>query len=191
MAWIKTIPRDQAEGLLKAEYDNAAANSGRSFGLAAIQSLNPALLQRSLELYSEIMKGPSSLSRIEREMIAVVISVILKAPFLVEAHAENLRELTQDDRLVRLMKIDYRMLLLEDRARAILDFAVRVTKETEASNPEALQDLRDKGLTDEDILNTVEVVGFFNYLSRLANALGLENDSTPTRESRMAGSTKI
>ena len=190
MAWIKTIPRDQAEGLLKAEFENASTQADQVLGIASIQSLNPGLLQASLRLYREIMNGSSSLSRIEREMIAVVVSTILKSSYLIDVHAEHLRELTRDDRLVRLLKIDYRMLLLEERARALLDFAVKVTREIESISPDVLQDLRAKGLTDEDILNTVEIVGFFNYLSRLANALGLQSDAILNTESSMAGATK-
>lgn len=95
-----------------------------------------------------------------------------------EAHGENLRQLTQDDRLVRLIKLDYRMLLLEPRVRSMLDFAVRVTREVHSITPEFLDELRAKGLTDEDVLNVVQVTGFFNYYTRLADALGVESELT-------------
>lgn len=94
-----------------------------------------------------------------------------------EAHGEDLRHLTQDDRLVRLIKLDYRMLLLEPRVRSMLDFAVQVTRDVHSVTPECLNELRAKGLSDEDVLNIVQVVGFFNYYTRLADALGVEPET--------------
>ncbi len=174
MAWIKVIPPDEAKGELKQAYEAAQAHAGGFIDLVALQSLNPLVLRSVLDLYEKIMHGQSSLSSIEREMIAVVVCRILGATYLMEAHAETLRGLTQDERSVRLLKIDYRMLLLEERVRAMLDFAAKVTLNFESVDTEVLQDLRTKGLSDEDILNVTEVVGLFNYLSRLGNVLGVQ-----------------
>lgn len=66
------------------------------------------------------------------------------------------------------------MLLLEDRVRSMLDFAVQVTKQVHSISPLTIEELRAKGLSDEDILNVVQVAGFFNYYTRLADALGVE-----------------
>lgn len=74
MAWIKTIPPDQATGALKKEYDEAIRRTGRVFNIISIQSLNPAVLHASANFYKALMLGPSSLSRVEREMIAVVVA---------------------------------------------------------------------------------------------------------------------
>jgi uncharacterized peroxidase-related enzyme len=74
MAWIKTIPPHEATGELKEQYDAAIKRAGRVFNIVRLQSLNPRVLKASIELYKAIMHGPSSLSRAEREMIAVVVS---------------------------------------------------------------------------------------------------------------------
>lgn len=77
MTWIKTIPPEQATGALKTEYELAVQRAGRVFNILAAQSLNPEVLHASVALYKSIMVGPSSLSQIEREMIAVVVSKTL------------------------------------------------------------------------------------------------------------------
>jgi uncharacterized peroxidase-related enzyme len=74
MAWIKIVLPEEATGQLKEQYDAAIKRAGRIFNIVSLQSLNPRLLEASIELYKAIMFGPSSLSRAQREMIAVVVS---------------------------------------------------------------------------------------------------------------------
>ncbi len=183
MTWIKTESQEPSTEVPKEQEAKTVKDAGRLSKLFNSQALNPAAMQASLNLYQAIMSGPSSLSLIEREMIAVVVSKVLDCTFLVDAHAENLRDLTKDDRLVRLMKIDYRMLLLDDRVRTILDFAVQITKDSKSILESSIKELRDSGLKDEDILNALEVVGLFNYLTRLANVLGVKEESPEDKPS--------
>lgn len=91
-----------------------------------------------------------------------------------EAHGEDLRALTHDEKLVQTLKEDYRHASLDARTRAMLDFAVRITRDVHSLTAETIADLRQAGLADEDILNVVEIAGFFNYYTRVAEALGVE-----------------
>jgi hypothetical protein len=54
------------------------------------------------------------------------------------------------------------------------NFALKLTKRPSAMEPADLERLRDVGLSDVDILDVVEVVGYFNYINRVANALGVD-----------------
>ena len=74
MAYIETIGPGDADGDLKRLYDEAIRRAGKVFGILRLQSLNPAVLAASTELYKAIMFGPSPLSRVEREAIAVTVS---------------------------------------------------------------------------------------------------------------------
>jgi uncharacterized peroxidase-related enzyme len=74
MAWIKIIEPQEATGELKQEYDAATERAGKVFNILKVQSLNPAALTASMQLYSTTMFGPSGLSRAEREMLATVVS---------------------------------------------------------------------------------------------------------------------
>jgi len=75
MGFIKTIPPDEATDRLKRVYDSAIKRAGSVANVLRIQSLNPKVLQAGVQLYQAIMHAESSLSRAEREMIAVVVSV--------------------------------------------------------------------------------------------------------------------
>jgi len=74
MAWIRTVPEEEAEGLVKREYEAAVKRAGRVFNIVKISSLKPQVMRTFMQLYLHLMHGPSGLSRAQREMIAVVVS---------------------------------------------------------------------------------------------------------------------
>jgi alkylhydroperoxidase family enzyme len=71
---IRLIEVDEATGALAEEYAAAIARAGKVFNIVKAMCLNPGVLERSMALYKAIMFGPSELSRIERELLAVVVS---------------------------------------------------------------------------------------------------------------------
>ena len=75
MAWIKTVPVEEATGGLKRLYDAAIRRAGKVYNVVRLQSPRPRVLKASMQLYGEIMHSrESGLSRAEREMIAVAVS---------------------------------------------------------------------------------------------------------------------
>ena len=74
MAHIETIGPDDAQGPLAELYAAAIARAGRVFNILRVQSQNPAALDASMRMYLALVHGPSPLSRIEREAIAVTVS---------------------------------------------------------------------------------------------------------------------
>jgi len=74
MAWLRTIPAEEATGRLKKIYGAAVARAGKVFGILRAMSLSPRSLDASMGLYGAVMLGPSAVSRRERELLAVVVS---------------------------------------------------------------------------------------------------------------------
>lgn len=72
MPHIRTVPVEEATGLLEAEYEKAIRRAGRVFNVVGIQSLNPPVLRASIGLYQALMLGPGPLDRPTREMLATV-----------------------------------------------------------------------------------------------------------------------
>ena len=60
------------------------------------------------------------------------------------------------------------------RQKALAGFAVVVTRTPSAVRPRHLAVLRKYGLTDRDILDAVQVISYFNYINRIADALGVD-----------------
>lgn len=80
MAWIKMIKESEAEGDLRAFYDRHTER-GLVDNILKIHSLNPRSLDGHYEFYRTLMYGKSDLTRTQREMIAVVVSVINKCHY--------------------------------------------------------------------------------------------------------------
>ena len=76
MSWIKTVPDDQAEGLLTEIYDQSTAKFGNVINLVKIQSLSPETMSIGKQLYAHLMTKPGGLSRLQRVLIATVVSKI-------------------------------------------------------------------------------------------------------------------
>jgi len=74
MPWIKQISIQDATGLLKAQFDAALKRAGRVWHIVHIMSLNPRAMRDSIAFYATIMMGESPLSRVQREMLATVVS---------------------------------------------------------------------------------------------------------------------
>ncbi|MCH7764137.1 MAG: carboxymuconolactone decarboxylase family protein [Candidatus Marinimicrobia bacterium] len=76
MAYIDIIPPEDADGILKKEYDKGIKRSGKVFNILKVMSKSPAALRDSMRMYLTIMYGKSDLSRAQREMLATVVSQI-------------------------------------------------------------------------------------------------------------------
>ncbi len=75
MPYIKQITVDRATGLVKRELENAVKRAGRVWNIVGIMSLNGRVMKASMEMYGATMFAESPLSRQQREMLAVVVSV--------------------------------------------------------------------------------------------------------------------
>src|SRR6478735_7413315 len=73
---IRLIEPDDADGLLKEEYDAAIERADKVFNIVKAMSLRPEVLKQSMDMYRAIMFGPSRLTRAERELLATVTSRI-------------------------------------------------------------------------------------------------------------------
>ena len=119
------------------------------------------------------MRGPSGLSKTQREMIAVVVSAEAQCPYCQAAHAAALRLRTKDPALADRLAVNYRHVELPAQDRVMLDFAVKLTRTPEACEEADVARLREAGFSDADVLHIVEVTAIFNYTVRLATAAGL------------------
>jgi alkylhydroperoxidase family enzyme len=74
MPWIKVIPEEKAEGYLSTLYKKYGDPFSGVANIIKIHSLNPDAMRHHYELYRHLMFGESRLSRMQREMLAVVVS---------------------------------------------------------------------------------------------------------------------
>lgn len=82
--------------------------------------------------------------------------------------------MTRDPEWVDSLKRDWRSSRLTERQRALLEYAVKLTLEPWAMTAADLDPMRAAGLTDADILAANQVTGYYAYVNRLADGLGVE-----------------
>ena len=137
-------------------------------------AFNVEKLNTFTAMYNDLMLGESNLSKLEREMIAVVVSSINKCWYCLVAHGAAVRELSGDPKLGEAMVMNYRMAPLDARQRAMLDFAALLTTASATVEEKDRQGLRDVGFTDRDIWDIANVAGFFNMTNRVASATAMQ-----------------
>ncbi|TAN10514.1 MAG: alkylhydroperoxidase [Burkholderiaceae bacterium] len=130
-------------------------------------------LRNFANFYNEIMLGDSGLSKLEREMIGVVVSSHNHCYYCLVAHGQSVRQLSGDPVLGELMVMNYRVAKLSPRQRAMLDFAVKLTEHLDRVDEPDRQKLRDVGFSERDIWDIATVVGLFNLTNRVSSATGM------------------
>lgn len=125
-------------------------------------------------LYNELMLADSGLSKLEREMIAVVVSSINRCWYCQVAHGAAVRQLSGDPALGEAMVMNYRVAPLDARQRAMLDFAAKVTTASATIEEADRTALRDVGFSERDIWDIANVAAFFNMTNRVASATGMQ-----------------
>jgi len=134
---------------------------------------NQEKLRNFISFYNGLMLAEAGLSKLEREMIAVVVSSANRCYYCLVAHGQAVRRLSGDAQLGEMMVMNYRVAGLEPRQRAMLDFAWKLTETPHDIGEPDRQSLRDSGFTDADIFDISDTVGFFNYTNRMAHGLDM------------------
>lgn len=71
---------------------------------------------------------------------------------------------------------DWRTAPMSEADRALCAFAAKLTHEQQRMTPDDLNRLRAHGFDDRAIHDAVQVIGYFNYVTRVADALGVEDE---------------
>jgi len=125
-------------------------------------------------MYNDMMLADSGLSKLEREMIAVVVSSINRCWYCQVAHGAAVRALSGDPAVGEAMVMNYRAADLDARQLAMLGFVEKLTK----SSAEIVEDdraaLRAAGFSERDIFDIANVTGFFNMTNRVASAIEMQ-----------------
>jgi len=174
MAWIKFIEEEEASGKLKKYYKHIKRTRGKIANILKVQSLNPDALKAHLDLYLALMFGKSGLTRIQREMIATVVSATNNCDYCTTHHGEALLRLTKNAELVRQIKHDFNKVSLARKDYAMLEYAVKLTKNPSDLHRKDIEELRQVGFNDTDILSINLITNYFNFVNRIALGLGVK-----------------
>ena len=147
-------------------------------------SQNLKQLEGFTRLYNELMLGEGELSKLEREMVAVVVSSENKCFYCLVAHGAAVRVLSGDPVLGEHMVMNYRSAKLDKRQRAMLDFTSHLTRSPATVTEEHTHALRDAGLSDSAIWDLSNLIGFYNMSNRVAIASDMQPNPEYHNQSR-------
>lgn len=176
-AFAETIP----EGLepdIRELFDKCREKLGFVPNVFAAYGLRADRLRNFRAMYNELMLAPSGLSKLEREMVAVVVSSANHCYYCLVSHGQAVRQLSGDPELGEMLVMNYRVAKLDARRRAMLDFAWKLTETPNDVVDADRERLKAAGLSEDEIFDLCEVAAFYNYTNRVA--IGI--DQIPNRE---------
>lgn len=91
-----------------------------------------------------------------------------------ESHEKDLRSEVGDEAQVHSIQKDYRRASLSAREMALLDYAVKLTQTPKKIAHEDLNRLRSEGFTDEQLVDAAHCIGYFNFINRVLDGLGVD-----------------
>jgi uncharacterized peroxidase-related enzyme len=119
--------------------------------------------------HDALMLRDSGLSKGEREMIVVATSGANACLYCVVAHGAILRILEKAPLLADQVAVNHRKADITPRQHAMLDFALKMCKDSAAVGPADFEALHSHGFSDEDIWDIGAITAFFGLSNRMAN----------------------
>jgi uncharacterized peroxidase-related enzyme len=170
---LRVPPRKRLDADMRKYFDKCDEKLGFVPNVLKAYSFDQAKLRAFVNMYNDLMLGDSRLSKLEREMIAVVVSSHNKCFYCLTAHGQAVRFLSGDPKLGELLVMNYRTARLSRRQRAMLDFAHKLTAEPDNVGEADRDKLRKAGFNDRDIWDIAAVAAFFNMTNRFATAIDM------------------
>tara|TARA_E500000178_G_scaffold328846_1_gene359220 strand:+ start:392 stop:964 length:573 start_codon:yes stop_codon:yes gene_type:complete len=124
--------------------------------------------------YNKLMQDENLLTKIEKEMIAVVVSSINRCLYCCISHGYNLSNLLKDKIQSEKILINYKTAELNIKYITMLDFVSKITKSSSLIDKKDRELLRKQNFSDKEILEIIEVASFFNMTNRIASATNMQ-----------------
>lgn len=133
-------------------------------------AFDEAKLDAFSTFYNELMLAPGELSKLDREIIAVVVSAINHCHYCLTAHGAAVRQLSGAPGFGEEIAQNWRAAGLDAQRTAMLDFVVKLTERPDTIVEADRQKLRDAGYSDRAIFDIASVAAFFAMSNRVAAA---------------------
>jgi uncharacterized peroxidase-related enzyme len=167
---VLDLPRAELSADTEAYFDKCRERLGIVPNVLLAYAFDEKKLRCFTELYNDLMLGDSDLTKLEREMIAVVVSAANRCHYCIVAHGAAVRELSGDPAFGDTLVANYRAAPLTGRQRAMLDYVHALTVRPETVEEADAEALRAAGFSDRAIWDIASVAAFFNMTNRVATA---------------------
>jgi len=178
ISWFPVPAEDEVHESLRGLFHKAKEKIGFVPNVFRVYSFRPERLMAWFGHYKQLHEPSEHLNAAEREMIAVAVSMANGCLYCLVAHGAALREALGDAIQADRITLDYRRAGLDTKMEAVLDFAVKLTRQMVECSPADLMHLQRFGLTQEEVWDVIEIAAMYNFTNRMAAATGM----IPNRE---------
>src|SRR5579872_668028 len=165
---LKEMPDD-----VRARIEQVQAKSGFIPNVFLAMAYRPDEFRAFFAYHDALMDRDSGLTKAEREMIVVATSSANQCHYCVIAHGAILRIRAKNPEIADQIAVNYRKADITPRQRAMLDFAMKVSRAAEEVSDADFAAVAAHGFGDDDIWDITAIAAFFALSNRLANVTGM------------------
>jgi len=148
-------------------------------GIRSLVMFRPDTGKPLYELVQTLLRGPSTLTEAEREVIAATVSSINACKFCNLSHSAAARELAADQDWINDALEDPEAASISPKMKALLVIASHVTASGKSVTADDVQKARQCGATDREIHDTVLIAATFNLFNRYVDGLATFTPTDP------------
>jgi len=180
-AWIRMISDEDADPHLRGVLDMARTPHGTVDNVMRVHSLRPNTMVGHVKLYRACLHDDTNtLPMWLQEVVSSYVSVLNDCPYSYANHWSNAAHLIGDAARAAAVEAALQARRPEDvftgRELALLVYTEKLTLSPAQMVQGDVHALRDAGLDDGEILEANQIIGYFNYVNRLLNGLGVTTD---------------
>lgn len=180
-AWIKMISDEEADDTLKQALDFARTPHGTVDNVMRVHSLRPSTMNGHVVLYRACLHDDhNTIPMWFQEVISSYVSTLNKCAYSYSNHWKNACHLMNDPKKAEQIDAAFKIRAPEnvfDGAQlAMLRYAEKLTLSPGDMQEADVNMLKNEGVSDGEILEANQIIGYFNYVNRLLNGLGVSTD---------------
>ncbi len=174
MAFINTIPIDQATGEVRAMYEQSQSKLGYVANYSKVFSHRPQVMAAWSQLLASIR---SHLDTRRYELITLAAARALRSSYCMLAHGAVLRQQFYSSVQLKAIADDFTTTNLAPADIAMMRFAEKIVRDATAITQADVQSLREHGLTDAEVFDVAATAAARCFFSKLLDAVGAEPDA--------------
>jgi uncharacterized peroxidase-related enzyme len=180
-AWISMISDEEADDDLLDALKLARTPHGTVDNVMRVHSHRPNTLRGHVALYRAALHDKTNtIPEWLQETVSSYVSILNNCPYSLANHWANARHLINDsaraDNIEQALHADKPAAVFTGKELALMLYARKLTLTPGEMNQVDVDSLKSNGLNDGEILEANQIIGYFNYVNRLLNGLGVTTD---------------
>lgn len=181
MSWITTIKFEEATGKLKKLYQRITGPDNNVDNILLAHSLRPHTLEGHMALYKNVLHhNGNTLDKHWLEALGTYVSALNECAYCVEHHFQGYCRLIADqekaDRVRDAIESDDLQRVFNEKQVSLFRYARKLTLQASRVTEEDINDMREHGYSDGEILEVNQIVAYFNYANRTVLGLGVSTE---------------